>query len=55
MLIQAVLTHHVSLNAPFPGLHRGTKMNFSIIAIATSIASFLLAIGWLFAGGLVLK
>src|ERR1700712_1343369 len=30
-------------------------MNFNIVAIATSIASLLLGIGWLFAGKLVLK
>ncbi len=30
-------------------------MSFTLVAIATSIAALLLAIGWLFAGGAVLK
>jgi hypothetical protein len=30
-------------------------MSFTVVAVATSIASLVLGLGWLFAGGLVLK
>lgn len=30
-------------------------MSYTVVAVSTSIASFVLGLGWLFAGGLVLK
>ena len=38
-----------------PLFAKGTNMSFAIVAIATSIASLILGVGWLFAGSLVLK